>query len=114
MQNIDALARRPKRRLAPPLGPTPPDGATIMDGASFHSTITTNPHNLSVGDLVDRLGHANAVLANAKSTEDARQAAWIALGVNQAASAFFRGTVTQCHRCTISADAIRQEMEVRR
>ncbi len=67
-------------------------------------------HNLSLGEIVDQLGHAKVAAADAKATEDALRTALIARGVSEAEGALFRVAVTSGTRWTLNAEAIREEM----
>jgi hypothetical protein len=67
-------------------------------------------HNLSIGELVDQLGHVRAEAAEAKAREDALRAELIARGVTEAEGMLFRASVTQATRWTLDADRIKAEL----
>ena len=82
-----------------------------MPKAGQHSTPTPSLfHNVSIGELVDQLGHAKAEAAEIKAREDALKAELIARGVTEAEGAIFRVTVSESSRWTLDAEAIRSEM----
>jgi hypothetical protein len=83
-----------------------------MPQASGHSTSTVlSPfHNLSLGELVDQLGHAKAEAAGIKAREEALKAELTARGVTEAEGALFRATVSEAARWTLDAAVIREEM----
>jgi len=66
--------------------------------------------NLSLGELVDQLGHAKAEAAEIKAHEDALKAELIARGATEAEGMLFRATVSESTRWTLDATAIREEM----
>jgi len=79
--------------------------------ANVHSTSTPSIFdNLSIGELVDQLGHAKAEAAEIKAREDSLKAALIAKGVTEAEGMLFRATVSEALRETLDADKIREEM----
>jgi hypothetical protein len=67
-------------------------------------------HNLSLGEIVDQLGHAKAEAAEIKAREDALKAELIARGVTECEGMLFRATVSEAARWTLDATAIRAEM----
>jgi hypothetical protein len=79
--------------------------------ATVHSTSNLSIFdNLSIGEIVDRLGHAKAEAAEIKVREDALKAALIARGFTEAEGMLFRATVSEALRETLDADKIKTEM----
>jgi hypothetical protein len=66
--------------------------------------------NLSVGEIVDHLGHVKAEAAEVKAREEQLKAELIARGVSEAEGMLFRAVVTEATRWTLDADRIRSEM----
>src|ERR1700687_3374084 len=84
-----------------------------MPKATGHLTSipTVSPlHNLSAGDLVDRLGAIKAALAGAKAREEGLKAELIARGLPEGEGALSRATVSQGTRWTLDADRVKSEM----
>jgi len=84
-----------------------------MPKATAHSTSTIAVslfHNLSLGEIVDQLGHAKAEAAEVKAREDALKAELIARGVPEAEGMLFRATVSDVTRWTLDTDRVKQEM----
>jgi hypothetical protein len=82
-----------------------------MPKATHHSTQALSLfHNLSVGELVDALGHVKAEGAEVKAREDALRAELLARGVTEAEGMLFRASISQCTRWTLDAGRIRQEL----
>lgn len=82
-----------------------------MAKATAHSTSTVSIFdNLSIGEIVDQLGHAKAEAAEIKAREDTLKAALIARGVTEAEGVLFRATVSEALRETLDSDKIREEM----
>jgi hypothetical protein len=76
--------------------------------AASQSTQTVSLfHNLSIGELVDQLGH---VKAEAAAREDALKCELISRGVESAEGMLFRATVTEATRWTLDAERIKAEM----
>src|SRR5579864_7881073 len=77
-----------------------------------HTPITpVSPfHNLSLGEIVDQLGHAKAEVADAEAREDALRAELIARGAIEAEGVLFRATVSEAVRWSLDAQRIREEM----
>jgi hypothetical protein len=67
-------------------------------------------HNLSAGDLVDRLGSLKADMADLKAWEDKLRAELITRGVSEAEGDLFRASITEAARWTLDAERIREEM----
>jgi hypothetical protein len=67
-------------------------------------------HNLSIGELVDAIGHVKAEAAEIKAREDALRTELISRGVTEAEGMLFRATVTEAARWTLNAEQIREEM----
>jgi hypothetical protein len=78
--------------------------------AAAHSTSPSPFHNLSIGEIVDQLGHAKAALADAQAAESALKAELISRGITSADGALFRATVSNSTRWTLDANAIRETM----
>jgi len=79
--------------------------------ANVHSTSTLSIFdNLSIGELVDQLGHAKAEAAEIKAREEALKAALIAKGITEAEGVLFRATVSEALRETLDAEKIKEEM----
>ena len=78
----------------------------IVNSTSFVSIFD----NLSIGELVDQLGHAKAEAAEIKAREDALKAALIAKGITEAEGVLFRATVSEALRETLDAEKIKEEM----
>ena len=66
--------------------------------------------NLSIGEIVDQLGHAKAEAAEIKVREDALKAALISKGATEAEGMLFRATVSEALRETLDSDKIHEEM----
>jgi hypothetical protein len=82
-----------------------------MPKAGEHSTQPVSLfHNLSIGELVDQLGHVKAEAAEIKAREDALRAELIARGITEAEGMLFRATVTEATRWTLDAERIKAEM----
>ena len=83
-----------------------------MPKASSHSTASTINifDNLSIGEIVDLLGHVKAEAAEIKAREDALKAALTARGVTEAEGMLFRATVSEALRETLDAEKIKYEM----
>jgi hypothetical protein len=82
-----------------------------MPKAGEHSTQPLSLfHNLSIGELVDQLGHAKAEAAEVKVREDALRAELIARGVKSAEGMLFRASVSESTRWTLDAERIKAEM----
>jgi|SRR5579863_4251956 len=77
-----------------------------------HTPITSvSPfHNLSLGEIVDQLGHAKAEVAAAKEREEALRLELIDRGATEAEGALFRATVSEAPRWTLDPERIREEM----
>jgi hypothetical protein len=82
----------------------------IMAKAVVHSTALSPFHNLSLGELVDALGHVKAEAAEIKAREDSLKAELIARGVPEADGMLFRATISESTRWTLDVTAIREEM----
>jgi hypothetical protein len=85
----------------------------IMDKAAGNHTpvpLVSLLHNLSIGQVIDQLGHAKAETAEAKAREDALKAELIARGVTEAEGMLFRATVTEATRWTLDTDRVKAEM----
>jgi hypothetical protein len=67
-------------------------------------------HNLSIGELVDQLGHVKAEASEIKAREDALKAELIARGVESAEGMLFRASISQATRWTLDAERIKAEM----
>jgi hypothetical protein len=79
--------------------------------ATVHSTSTLSIFdNLSIGELVDQLGHAKAEAAEIKAREDGLKAALIARGITEAEGMLFRATVSEALRETLDSEKIKAEM----
>ena len=82
-----------------------------MPKAAAQSTSSVSLfHNLSIGEVVDALGHAKAEAAEVKAREEALRAELIARGVETAEGMLFRATLSQSARWTLDAERIRQEL----
>ena len=84
-----------------------------MPKASDHLTSipSVSPlHNLSAGDLVDRIGAIKAEAAEVKEREDTLKAELIARGLPEAEGVLFRATVSQGARWTLDVERVREEM----
>jgi len=66
--------------------------------------------NLSIGEIVDQLGHVKAEAAEIKAREEALKAALVAKGITEAEGVLFRATVSEALRETLDSDKIREEM----
>jgi hypothetical protein len=82
-----------------------------MPKAGAHSTQAVSLfHNLSIGELVDQLGHVKAEAAEIKAREDALRAELITRGDAKAEGMLFRASVSQATRWTLDAERIKAEM----
>ena len=82
-----------------------------MAKATAQSTSTLSIFdNLSIGEIVDQLGHAKAEAAEIKAREEALKAALIAKCVTEAEGVLFRATVSEALRETLDAEKIKAEM----
>jgi hypothetical protein len=82
-----------------------------MPKATVNSTSTPSIFdNLSIGEIVDQLGHVKAEAAEIKAREDALKAALTAKGVTEAEGMLFRATVSEALREALDSDKIREEM----
>jgi hypothetical protein len=81
-----------------------------MPKAISHLTRVSPFHNLSIGELVDQLGHAKAEAAEIKSREDALRAELIARKVSEDEGHLFRATVSEATRWTLDTECVKAEM----
>jgi hypothetical protein len=81
-----------------------------MAKATAHLTTVSPFHNLSIGEIIDHLGHAKAEAAEIKTREDALKAELIARGISEAEGMLFRVTVTEAARWTLDTDRVKAEM----
>jgi hypothetical protein len=81
-----------------------------MPKAISHLTRVSLFHNLSIGELVDQLGHVKAEAAEIKAREDALRAELIAREVTEAEGLLFRATVSEATRWTLDSEAVKAEM----
>jgi hypothetical protein len=81
-----------------------------MPKAVVHHTPVSPFHNLSVGELVDQLGHVKAEAAEIKSREESLRAELIARKVSEAEGYLFRVTIGESLRQTLDANRVKQEM----
>src|SRR5690348_14387880 len=82
-----------------------------MPKATAYCTPAASPfHNLSIGEIVDALGHVKAEAAEAKAREEALRAELISRNVSTAEGVLFRATVSEATRWTLDAERIKAEM----
>jgi hypothetical protein len=82
----------------------------MAKAASQSTQVPSLFHNLSIGELVDQLGHAKAELAEVKAREDALRAELISRSVESAEGMLFRATITEATRWTLDAEHIKAEL----
>jgi hypothetical protein len=82
----------------------------MAKAASQSTQVASLFHNLSIGELVDQLGHVRAEAAEVKAREDALRAELISRGVESAEGVLFRATVSDNTRWMLDAARIREEM----
>jgi hypothetical protein len=82
----------------------------MAKAASQSTQVTSLFHNLSIGEIVDALGHAKAEAAEVKAREDALRAELIARGITEAEGVLFRASISESTRWNLDAQRIREEM----